>query len=363
MSLPAEEQELLHEATRAWVQKVAPVSRLQAALDNEHSPGFLAEVSDMGWAGGLIAEKHGGAAVSLRAMAAVFEELGRALVAAPISGAVAAAVVALRDGGVPHLADAWLPKIAAGKAVATLATDEASYFTDLPCETVLRLEAGALILNGAKKMVHEGLNADLLIVTASGSEGQPVLCAVDPKAVGVGRVGRNTFDARCYADFEFVNAPVLDVLGTPELSEKVLDVAAAAISAEGLGLAEQAFEITLDHLRTREQFGRPIGSFQALQHRAARLYGEIEMTRPTVDRAMEALDADERGASALVSLAKVSVNRLMNLATREMIQMHGGIAMTEEHVAGRYLKRARVIEGAFGTTAHHKKRFGALHGY
>ncbi len=368
MPLPNEEQVILRNTSHSWAQSNAPVSRFRALRDTEKNNYFfdhdlLAEAAEMGWLGGLISEEHGGSDVGFRAMAGVLEELGRTLVAAPIFGAVVGAITALRQGGSRDLVDEWLPRICTGEAVVTLATDESSHFTPVAKTTILRNQTPGLRLNGAKMMVHDGMVADLLIVTASGQNGEPVLCAIEANATGVYRTRREVFDLRDYADFEFTNVEVIETLGGLKLTERVLDVAASASAAEGLGVAVQAFLTTLDYLKTRQQFGRPIGSFQALQHRAARLYAEIELARPTIDSAMLALDSNDSRSPALVSLAKATTNRVMNLVTREMIQLHGGIAMTDQHDAGLYLKRARVLEGAFGATPYHKKRFGSLNGY
>jgi alkylation response protein AidB-like acyl-CoA dehydrogenase len=147
------------------------------------------------------------------------------------------------------------------------------------------------------------------------------------------------------------------------LLERVLDISRAAIAAEMLGGAHQAFETTIDYLKTRVQFGQPIGAFQALQHRAADMIGELELARTAVEAALAALDADSDEAPALVSLAKALAGKAMRLAAREMVQMHGGIGMTDEHDAGLYLKRAQAADTAFGNIAFHRARYAGLAGF
>ena len=141
------------------------------------------------------------------------------------------------------------------------------------------------------------------------------------------------------------------------LLDKVLDRATAAVAAEQIGLAQQAFDTTVEYMKTRVQFGQLIGSFQALQHRAAYLFTAMQLARPTIDEALTAIDEDRHEVPELVSLAKATANDIVNYATREMIQLHGGIGMTDAHDAGFYLKRARVLEAAFGSSAYHRERY------
>ena len=138
---------------------------------------------------------------------------------------------------------------------------------------------------------------------------------------------------------------------------------AAGLAAEMLGTATQAFEIILDYLKTRTQFGQLIGSFQALQHRAAKLFTELELTRSCVEAALDAIDRGDASAASLVSLAKAKANETLHLASIEMVQMHGGIGMTDAHDAGLYMKRARVAEALYGSSSYHRDRYATLGGY
>jgi alkylation response protein AidB-like acyl-CoA dehydrogenase len=175
-------------------------------------------------------------------------------------------------------------------------------------------------------------------------------------------------DARDHADVRFDNvalgaAALIGEADGAALLEQVLDRARAGVAAEMLGLAQQAFDTTLDYMKTRVQFGQVIGSFQALQHRAARLFTEIELTRSAVEAALEGIDEGRADLPALVSLAKATANETLHTMSREMIQLHGGIGMTDEHDAGFYMKRARVLENAWGNAAFHRDRFATLNGY
>jgi alkylation response protein AidB-like acyl-CoA dehydrogenase len=187
-------------------------------------------------------------------------------------------------------------------------------------------------------------------------------------AAGVSREPLRLIDSRGWATVTFDNVAVNSnaLLGRPgegwDLLEQVLDCARAGLAAEMLGSALQAFEMTLDYLKTRVQFGQPIGAFQALQHRAAKMFTELELARSCVEAALSAIDDDASNKRELVSLAKAKVGATAQLVTNEAVQMHGGIGMTDAHDAGLYLKRARVAEAAFGGVAYHGERFARLRG-
>jgi alkylation response protein AidB-like acyl-CoA dehydrogenase len=191
---------------------------------------------------------------------------------------------------------------------------------------------------------------------------------VPADAKGLSRKRRVLIDHRGYADLTFKDVEVGadTVIGKADdgkgLLDKVLDRATAAIAAEQIGLAQQAFDTTVEYMKTRVQFGQLIGSFQALQHRAAYLFTAMQLARPTIDEALTAIDEDRDEVPELVSLAKATANDIVNYATREMIQLHGGIGMTDAHDAGFYLKRARVLEAAFGSSAYHRERYAKIVG-
>jgi alkylation response protein AidB-like acyl-CoA dehydrogenase len=169
-------------------------------------------------------------------------------------------------------------------------------------------------------------------------------------------------DSRSHAQVRFDGAPA-EKLSGDNLLTQVADRAAAATCAEMLGMAEAAFAQTNDYLKTRVQFGQVLASFQALQHRMAKLFTELELMRSVVEGALEAVDAGRGDVSQAVSLAKATAGDTLNLVSREMVQLHGGIGMTDEHDAGFYLKRARVLEQQWGNAAWHRERFARLGGY
>mgnify|MGYP000409130667 FL=1 len=303
----------------------------------------------------------------------ILEETGRTLAASPLLSTAMIAASALKLAGSEAQKQAWLPRIASGEIVATLAVDEGSHHA--PARTALTAtKSGAgHVLNGTKTFVLDGEAADLLIVAArtSGASGQTdglTLFLVPGEAPGVERRHLALIDSRGAAQitFDAVEVAADAVLGEIDkgwaVLEPTLDRAYAGLAAEMLGSASAAFDITLDYLKTRTQFGQVIGSFQALQHRAAKWFTDLETTRSCVEAALEAFDAggDTR---ALASLAKAKACELAHLASNEMVQMHGGIGMTDAHDAGLYMKRARVTEALFGGASFHRDRYARLMGF
>jgi alkylation response protein AidB-like acyl-CoA dehydrogenase len=204
---------------------------------------------------------------------------------------------------------------------------------------------------------------------APGDEAGITLFLVPADASGLTRSARHTADSRDHAALTLdgvqvgADAVLGEVGGGYPLLERTLNVARIAVSAEMLGMSTQAFDTTLEYLKTRVQFGQTIGSFQALQHRAAKMLSELELARSCVEAALSAIDQDADDLPQQAALAKAVAGDTLNLISREMVQMHGGIGMTDAHDAGLYLKRARAVEALFGTTAWHRDRWGRMQGY
>jgi len=378
MAVLTEEQSMLRDAAREWVREKAPVTAFRKIRDQGaplgYDPAAFAEMAEMGWAGVVIPEAYGGSDFGYLSLGLVLEEMGRTLTASPLIASSLAAASALVLGGTDAQKEAWLPKIATGEAVATLAVDEGPRHD--PLRTALEaVKAGAgYRLTGAKTFVLEGMAADLFVTAArtSGKAGEAegiTLFLVPADAKGLGRERRALADSRGYAalSFDGVEVSADTVLGEMgkgyPLLEKVLDRARAGLAAEMLGMALQAFDTTLDYLKTRVQFGQTIGSFQALQHRAARMFTELELARSCVEAALSAIDNDAADTPQAVALAKAVAGDTLHLMSREMVQMHGGIGMTDAHDAGLYMKRARALEATFGSTAWHRDRWGRMAGY
>ncbi|MBA4792992.1 acyl-CoA dehydrogenase family protein [Phenylobacterium sp.] len=378
MAVLNEEQTMLRDAAKSWVQEKSPVTAFRKMRDSGVELGYDAaawnEMAEMGWAGVIIPEEYGGSNFGYLSMGLILEETGRTLTASPLLASGLAAASALVLGGSEEQKSEWLPKIAGGEIVGTLAVDEGAHHA--PEKVALKAEkSGAgYKLTGAKSFVLEGLAANLLIVSArtSGKPGDTdgiTLFLVPADAAGVTRKRLHLADSRGAANIEFAGVEVgADaVLGEVDkgwpLLEKTLDRARAGLAAEMLGSALQAFETTLDYLKVRVQFGQVIGSFQALQHRAAKMFTDLELARSAVEAALQAIDADTPDVPELVSLAKAKMGDVFHLVSNEMVQMHGGIGMTDAHDAGFYLKRARAAEAAYGSQSYHRDRYARIQGY
>ena len=378
MAILNDEQIMLRDAAKDWTQEKSPVSALRKLREAKSEIGFdralWQDMAQMGWAGVIIPESHGGSDFGYRSLGLVLEETGRTLTASPLVSTALTVASALILGGSPAQQAAWLPKIAAGEIVASLAVDETAHHAPNKIALTATKSAEGYVLNGKKTFVLEGLAADLLIVAARTSgahadEAGITLFLVEASAKGVSRQGLHMIDHRGVANISFDKVTVSSdaVLGTVDggfgVLEATLDRARIGLAAEMMGTATQAFEITLDYLKTRTQFGQGIGTFQALQHRAAKLYTDLELARSCVQAALDALDDKTNDVRSLASLAKAKAGDVLHLATNEMVQMHGGIGMTDAHDSGLYMKRARVAEASFGGSSYHRDRYAKLGGF
>ncbi len=372
MAVLTEEQSLLRDAAKTWTQEKSPVSAFRKMRDSAaplgYDPAAFAEMAQMGWTGVIIPEEYGGSDFGYLGLGLILEETGRTLTASPILATALAGASAIVLGGSDAQKQAWLPKIAAGELVAALAVDEGPHHAPAKVALTAEKRGAGYVLDGAKTFVLEGMAAGLLVVSARTS-GKPVetdgitLFLVPADAKGMSRQRLTLADSRGAANIEFKDAAAEPLAGGAALIEKVLDRARAGLAAEMLGSALQAFETTLDYLKTRVQFGQVIGSFQALQHRAAKMFTDLELARSCVEAALAAIDNDTPDVPELVSLAKAKMGDTLHLVSNEMVQMHGGIGMTDAHDAGLYLKRARAQETAFGGQAYHRDRYARLQGY
>jgi alkylation response protein AidB-like acyl-CoA dehydrogenase len=362
MAVLTEEQSMLRDAAKSWVQEKSPVSAFRKMRDSGVELGYDSaawnEMAEMGWAGVIIPEEYGGSNFGYLSLGLILEELGRTLTASPLLASGLAAASALVLGGSDAQKSEWLPKIAEGGAVGALAVDEGPHHNPDKVETTFKDGK----ITGKKTFVLEGLGADVLVVSAKGPDGIGLyLVKGDDKGLTKTRLA--LADSRGAANIEFKGAAAEPLSGGRDLLEKVLDRARAGIAAEMLGAAVQAFETTLDYLKTRVQFGQVIGSFQALQHRAAKMFTDLELSRSAVEAALTAIDNDSPDTAELVSLAKAKMGDTFHLVSNEMVQMHGGIGMTDAHDAGFYLKRARAAEAAYGNQAFHRDRYARINGY
>jgi alkylation response protein AidB-like acyl-CoA dehydrogenase len=378
MAVLTEEQSLLRDSARTWTQEKSPVSAFRKMRDGGaplgYDPAAFAEMAEMGWTGVIIPEEYGGSAFGFVGLGLILEETGRTLTASPLLATALAGASAIVLGGSDAQKQAWLPRIASGEAVATLAIDEGAHHAPQKVALTAKEAGGGYSLSGSKTFVLEGMAADVFVVSArtSGEASDTAgisLFLVPADTPGLTRKPLKLADSRGAAvlAFEDVKVGAEALLGREgdgwTLLEKTLDRARAGLSAEMLGAAVQAFETTLDYLKTRVQFGQVIGAFQALQHRAAKMFTELELARSCVEAALAAIDNDGPDVPELVSLAKAKVGDTLHLVSNEMVQMHGGIGMTDAHDAGLYLKRARAAETTFGGQSYHRDRYARLQGY
>ena len=339
------------------------------------SPDMWQEMAQLGWAGILIPEEYGGAGMGLADLAVVLEAVGRNLAPEPFLSTVLLGGQLLANAGSPEQKQTWLPGIATGNKILALAYQEARSRYDLNrVSTQAAAEGDAWRLSGEKIQVLDGQNADALIVSArtAGEDSDQdgiTLFLLAPDTPGVAIIPQTRVDNRAAAlvNLDGVKVGAESVVGTVgqgfQTLSHIVDLATVGLCAEMLGGMSQIFDDTLDYLKTREQFGVVIGSFQALKHRAAKVFMEIELCRSTVMAAANAADAGENDLALLVSLAKARCSDAFILATNEGVQMHGGIGMTDEHDAGLYMKRARAAEMTFGDAAWHRDRWARLRGY
>ena len=362
--MTTEDEAILRDAARGFLAHAAPVDAFRRLRDEGGSwdPGLWREMAGMGWAGVLVPEAQGGADMGHRAAGVLAEEMGRTLAASPWLATAVMAACALRAAG--GSADR-LAAIAEGSTTYALAVDEGPHHAPEATETRAERAGNGFRITGVKGFVADGSTADRLLLLARTDEGL-TLFDLDASRPGIERRRLDAIDARDHAGIELreVEATGEDVVGEVDGGLAALAPAIragqAALAAEMTGIAGAAFGMTTAYLKERRQFGRPIGSFQALQHRAARLWCEIEVTASAVAHAGEALDAAPGEAELAVSLAKARACETARLAVAEGVQMHGGIGMTDDLDMGFFMKRARVAAQALGDYGHHAARVAAL---
>ena len=369
-----DEQTMLRDSARDFVADAAPVSHLRALRDADDPTGFSRDLwkrfAEMGFTGILIGEEQGGLGLGYVEAGVVLEEIGRNLSPSPFLSTAVAAVAALKGTA---QAERWFPGIVAGETVAALAIDERAKHGDAVGLKAERSGNG-FRLTGAKRFVTHGHVADLLIVAArtAGSDGDAegvTLFAVEKGAAGLTASPERLADSSIAARlaFEGVEVTADAVIGEVDAGRdplnRLLRAGRTGASAELLGVGGGAMDMTMGYLKERKQFGVLIGSYQALQHRAAHLYSEMEVARAAVLKAQQLLDAGEERADQAVSVAKAVTGAATTLSVQEGIQMHGGIGMTDEYDIGFFMKRARVLAEMFGDANYHADRLARLAGY
>ena len=373
-----EEQSMLRDSARGLISDKAPVSHLRSLRDTKDATGFSRELwkafAEMGFTGLLVPENFGGSGLGCVEAGVVMEEIGRTLMPSPFLGTAVLAASALTRGGSDAQKAAHLPKIADGSLLAALAVDEGAKHRPLQIKLQAMRSGNGFKLSGAKAFVVDGHTADLLIVAArtGGAAGERdglTLFLVDPKTRGIAVERTAMVDSHNAARIEFDNVEVNadHVLGEVDqggaLLEGVLNIGRGAVASEMVGLSEEVFGRTVTYLKERKQFGKLIGEFQALQHRAAQLYIDIEITRAAVLKALQTLDGDFDNATAAVAVAKARAGATATLAVQEGVQMHGGMGMTDQFDIGFFMKRARVCQELFGDSNYHADQLARMKSY
>ena len=373
-----EEQSMLRDSARGIISDKAPVAHLRKLRDTRDETGFSRDLwktfAEMGFAGLLVPEEFGGSGLGYVEAGVVMEEIGHTLMPSPFLSTGVVAAAALTRGGNGAQKSEYLTKIAKGDLIASLAVDEGAKHR--PAKTAMKAvrSGNGFKLKGAKAFVVDGHASDLVIVAArtageSGDREGLTLFLVNPKSKGIEIERTAMVDAHNAARIVFNDAEVTadGVLGEVDqggvLLEGILNVGRAAVASEMVGVSEEAFTRTVTYLKERKQFGKLIGEFQALQHRAAHLYTEIEITKAAVMKALQTLDSDFDAAGAAVAVAKAKAGSTTTLAVQEAVQMHGGVGMTDAFDIGFFMKRARVCQELFGDSAYHADQLARMKGY
>ena len=369
-----DEQTMLRDTARDFVAEHAPVGHMRRLRDEGDATGFdralWKRFAEMGFTGILIGEDSGGLGLGHVEAGVVLEEIGRNLSPSPFLTTAVAAVEALKGSA---QAERWFPGILAGDTVAALAIDEGAKHRASIAMTAERSGNG-FKLTGAKQFVTHGHVADLIVVAARTAGGPDdddgvTLFAVPTDAATLTATPERLADASLAARLEFdgvevdADAVIGEVDAGRDPLDRLLRAGRTGAAAEMLGVGGGAMDMTVGYLKERKQFGALIGSFQALQHRAAHLYSEIEVARAAVLKAQQLLDTGDERAEAAVSVAKAMTGLATTLAVQEGVQMHGGIGMTDEYDIGFYMKRGRVLAEMFGDANFHADLLARQAGY
>ncbi len=360
----SEEQRRLKDSARAFLSGECPTPALRKIMASEdgYPRELYAEIAKLGWCGLIVPEEFGGAGLGMLDMAMILEEGGYSAMPGPFLFSSVLAASALKLGGSKELNSKWLAPLADGKAIGTVGVVESAGSIEAVDIATVASQDGAGWRLGGKKMVVPYANvADFIVVAARNDAGEISLFVVDAKSPGVKvRSLKNLDLTRRVSSVELKSAPAERLRGGPELFAKLIDVAAVAIAADSLGGSERALEMAVEYSKVREQFGKPIGSFQALKHAAAEIVADLEPARALLWYA--AYRAGEN-SSREASMAKARLCDIYSRTTDRAVLMHGGIGFTWEHDMHLWFKRARFNESYFGSPGYHRERVAVLGGY
>ena len=367
-----EEQKMLKDSAQEFLAMNAPVEQFRTLRDDNYTPfdqDLWREIIEMGWTALTIPEAYNGLDFGYVGLGQVLEEMGKNLTKAPLFSSIVLGGTALVNSTNAGLKEAWIPALMNGEKRIALAQDEATFFDPSQVNTTATKTANGYSLNGKKKMIIDGQGADAFLVVAKTEEDEIVLFLVDASQKGISLQTEVLLDAGTYASLELneveisTNDRVSEPGKGPALLEQLNNTAAICLSAEMMGMIHAAYGQTIAYLQERQQFGKRIGSYQALQHRAAKLFCEIELCKSIVIKALKALDEGAENIAELASLAKAKLGLTLKEVSNEAMQMHGGIGVTDDVNIGFYFKRARVVQRLFGDYNYHLNRYAQLNQY
>lgn len=373
-----EEQRTLKDTARDFAKNQSPIESFRQLRSNTTQEGFSTDIwqamIELGWTGMIFPEAYGGFDFGCMGLAGCIEELGRTLVASPLLSSVVLSGSTILFSGSEEQKQSLLPQIVGGEKRVALACDEGFHHQPTAINTTAVKEGDTFLLNGTKVRVIDGMGADLYIVTArtagkSGDSQGISLLLLDASTPGVNIEKTSLVDSRNYARLSFNNAciPASHLLGEIHNGfnalDKALDLGRICLAAEMFGGMQEIFERTIQYLKERKQFGVLIGTFQALQHRAAHMYTEIEMCKSILMLALDALEKNADNVSQLISAAKAKISDTYELVSNEATQMHGGIGVTDELDIGLFLKRARISAELLGNARFNYSRYATLEGF
>ena len=364
--LLSDEQKLLQKSAAALIERYAGAGRVRARRDAPTTIDREAwtAIAEAGWLAILTPIETGGLDLGLTEVALIAEQAGIGLLDAPIAASALAART-ISEGDSEALRAELTPDIIVGKHIVVPALQESPMMPDAEPSVVIATKDGeGFLLTGTKRFVPCAADADGFLVTAAGTDGT-VVAYVPSDVAEIATT--NTVDGGSWGDVSLAGAKVSTeniIAGpnrAPTLAAHLIDSMLIVLGAELLGVADAALNMAIEYIKVREQFDRPIGSFQALQHRAVNDYVEVETTRSMVFQAAEVADSD-RGTSAMASAVKAKSSSAALSVTKSAIQMHGGIGFTDEHDIGLYLKRAMALSAQYGNEAIHRARYARLAG-
>ena len=372
-----EEQRQFSDSAQEFLSAQSPLSLQRQLRDSASALGFeprlWEEVIELGWTAAVFPESEGGLAVGYKGMGAVFEAIGRNVAALPLLSSIVLGGEVILQAGSATQKQTWLPGLITGQHRLALAIDEQGRHDPSKIKTTATKSADGWVLNGNKWFVIDGLGATCFVVVAkieaAQGDSSVGLFLVDNAWTGVKIQPTRLADSRNYAQLQLTQVRITEdmCLAIGSKAEATLnlalDKARACLAAEGLGLLKEAFDRTNMYLKERIQFDVPIGSFQALQHRMARLYTELQMLESCVRAALNAIDSEAGDLALLVSLAKARTSDLCEKLMNEAIQLHGGIGVTDEFDLGLIVKRARVLQQSLGDGVFHRNRYACLKGF